>query len=168
MKRKGPVTRSIPSVEVLGSTDGRGLFRFSDAKKVQRFTFDGTAGGLRSDHVYAIFQDREGVIWFGTDRGVCRYDPNAARVEAVGNSPESNFVRTLYQTTSGHLLAGTNRGLFVYNKSLSVWNPVAALARTSFTVWPRTTMADCWWAPQWFFVGQKTSSDAQIESQSFH
>ena len=57
--------------EMWVGTDGRGVFRISKAK-VQRFTFDGTAGGLRSDHVYAIFADREGVIWFGTDRGVCR------------------------------------------------------------------------------------------------
>ena len=49
--------------EMWVGTDGRGVFRISKTK-VQRFTFDGTAGELRSDHVYAIFADREGVIWF--------------------------------------------------------------------------------------------------------
>ena len=63
-------------------TDGRGVFRVSQSK-TQRFTFDGTAGGLRSDHVYAIFLDREGVIWFGTDRGVCRFDAQAPRLKAL-------------------------------------------------------------------------------------
>ena len=77
--------------EMWVGTDGRGVFRISNTK-TQRFTFDGTAGGLRSDHVYAIFADREGVIWFGTDRGVCRYDPHAARVETVGK-----FRRKLHQ-----------------------------------------------------------------------
>ncbi len=115
--------------EVWVGTDGRGVFRFSGAK-TQRLTFDGTAGGLRSDHVYAIFADREGVVWFGTDRGVCRYDPRAPRVESVGDNPESNFVRTLYQTSGGTLLAGTNRGLFVYDSENLAWKNVADLARS--------------------------------------
>jgi signal transduction histidine kinase/ligand-binding sensor domain-containing protein len=109
-------------------TDGRGVFRISKTK-MQRFTFDGTAGGLRSDHVYAIFSDREGVIWFGTDRGVCRFDPHAPRVESVGDNSDTNFVRTLYQTSNGRTLAGTNRGLFVYDDETSTWNSVAALGR---------------------------------------
>ena len=125
----GPVMalRSIDN-EVWIGTDGRGVFKVSKAK-VQRYTFDGTAGGLRSDHVYAIFADREGVIWFGTDRGVCRYDPHAPRVESLGDSSDSNFVRALFQTSSGKTLAGTNRGLFVYNAAKSTWNPVTELGR---------------------------------------
>ncbi|HEY9500670.1 MAG TPA: two-component regulator propeller domain-containing protein, partial [Pyrinomonadaceae bacterium] len=93
------------------------------------FTFDGTAGGLRSDHVLAIYADREGVIWFGTDRGVCRFDPQAPRVEAVGDNSDSNFVRALYQTSNGKILAGTNRGLFVYNDVTSTWKLVTDLGR---------------------------------------
>jgi signal transduction histidine kinase/ligand-binding sensor domain-containing protein len=127
----GPVMslRSIGD-EVWAGTDGRGVFRISGAK-VQRFTFDGTAGGLRSDHVYSIFADREGVIWFGTDRGVCRFDPQAPRVESLGESPDSNFVRALYQTSSGKTLAGTNRGLFVFDAEAATWNAVAELGRNT-------------------------------------
>ena len=123
----GPVL-SLKSIdnEVWIGTDGRGVFRVSQSK-TQRFTFDGTAGGLRSDHVYAIFPDREGVIWFGTDRGVCRYDPQAPRVESVGDSGDTNFVRALYQTSSGLTIAGTNRGLFVYDSKTSSWTHVPGL-----------------------------------------
>src|SRR5439155_11780962 len=128
----GPVTtvRNIGQ-DVWVATDGHGVFVFSDRKKVQRLTFDGTADGLRSDHVYAIFQDREDVIWFGTDRGVCRYDPNAPRVEQVGGSPQSNFVRVLYQTSDGYLLCGTNQGLFVYEQTAAAWRPVGSLSRNT-------------------------------------
>jgi len=115
--------------EVWVGTDGHGVFRFSGSRKAQRFTFDGTAGGLRSDHVYSIFVDREGVVWFGTDRGVCRFDPQAPRVESIGGSAESNFVRTLYETTDGRVLAGTNRGLFVYDSAAQRWLIVTELAR---------------------------------------
>ena len=110
-------------------TDGRGVFRISKTK-VQRLTFDGTAGGLRSDHVYAIFADRERVIWFGTDRGVCRFDPNAPRVEPVGDNSDTNFIRSLYQASNGRTLAGTNRGLFVYDDETSSWNSVTSLGRS--------------------------------------
>jgi signal transduction histidine kinase len=112
-------------------TDGRGAFHYDNSSRLrERFTFEGTAGGLRSDHVYAIFVDREEVVWFGTDRGVCRYDPHAPRVENVSPEPESNFVRTLFQTTDGRLLAGTNRGLFIYDRASSSWRPVPDLSQS--------------------------------------
>jgi signal transduction histidine kinase len=112
-------------------TDGRGVFHYDDSSRlIERFTFEGTAGGLRSDHVYAIFVDREEVVWFGTDRGVCRYDPHAPRVENISAQAESNFVRTLFQTTDGRLLAGTNRGLFIYERASSDWLPVPDLSQS--------------------------------------
>lgn len=123
----GPVFALKPiGDEMWAGTDGRGVFRISKTK-LQRFTFDGTAGGLRSNHVNAIFVDREGVIWFGTDRGVCRYDPHAPRVESIGDNSDTNFIRALYQASNGRTIAGTNRGLFVYDQEASAWNPVPAL-----------------------------------------
>ncbi|HKG97762.1 MAG TPA: two-component regulator propeller domain-containing protein, partial [Pyrinomonadaceae bacterium] len=133
LKRHEALTGPVMALKLIGDemwvgTDGRGVFRISKTK-VQRVTFDGTAGGLRSDHVYAIYVDREGVIWFGTDRGVCRYDPHAPRVESVGDNSETNFIRSLYQTIDGRTLAGTNRGLFLYDDKTSSWKPMAALGR---------------------------------------
>jgi signal transduction histidine kinase len=72
---------------------------------------------LLSNHIYSIFIDREGVAWFGTDRGVCRYDPHALRVEAISADTESNFVRALVRSSDGTLWCGTNRGLFARNDS---------------------------------------------------
>lgn len=117
------------SGEMWVGTDGRGVFRYRDAERVEHFTFDGTAGGLRSDHVFSIFVDRENVVWFGTDRGVCRYDPSALRVDPISTNPESNFVRDLWRTRSGVLLAGTNRGLFEFDATSKVWKPFAELAQ---------------------------------------
>jgi signal transduction histidine kinase len=111
--------------------DGRGAFHYNNsARLIERFTFEGTAGGLRSDHVYAVFVDREEVVWFGTDRGVCRYDPHAPLVENVSKVAESNFVRTLLRTTTGQLFAGTNRGLFLYDEKSSSWSPVQDLSQS--------------------------------------
>ncbi|HEX6732572.1 MAG TPA: two-component regulator propeller domain-containing protein, partial [Pyrinomonadaceae bacterium] len=125
----GPVMTIQPvGTEVWIGTDGRGVFRVA-GDKVRRLTFDGTAGGLRSDHVYAIFPDREGVIWFGTDRGVCRFDPQSPRSESVGDIASSNFVRTLYRASNGTLYSGTNRGLFLYNDRNESWQALENLGR---------------------------------------
>ncbi|HJU54286.1 MAG TPA: two-component regulator propeller domain-containing protein, partial [Pyrinomonadaceae bacterium] len=113
-------------------TNGRGAFRYNgDARLLERFTFEETAGGLRSDFVFSIFVDREEVIWFGTDRGVCRYDPHAARVENVSADAESNFVRALFETSDGQLLAGTNRGIFVYGSQARAWRVVPGLSQSA-------------------------------------
>ena len=157
--------------DVWVGTDGNGVFTFFDDKadkKPQRLTFDGTGGGLRSDHVYAIFQDREEVVWFGTDRGVCRYDPNAARLEAVGNSSDSNFIRTFYQTSTGQLLTGTNRGLFVYETSSSVWNSVPGLGNNIiYSLDEDSSGRLLVGSAAGFFVGQQMSRDTKIESLTF-
>ena len=108
---------AAPNGELYAGTESRGVFRLKDGRVVERFTFAGTAGGLRSDTVNAVFVDREGVVWFGTPRGVCRYDPRGVRVEQLSQEPESNFIRALYRTGSGRLLAGTSRGLFAREES---------------------------------------------------
>jgi signal transduction histidine kinase len=172
LSRNETPTGTVTDLRTIGNdvwvaTDGHGVFLFSD-KKVQRYTFDGTAGGLRSDHVYAIFQDREGVIWFGTDRGVCRYDPNAPRVEQVGGNPQSNFVRVLYQTADGYLLCGTNQGLFVYDNSASAWLPVGNLSRN--TVYALAEDADghiLVGAASGFYEGQHSNPGAGIKDETF-
>jgi signal transduction histidine kinase/ligand-binding sensor domain-containing protein len=114
-----------PGGDLYAATDGRGVFRYGgDGRLVEHFTFAGTAGGLRSDRVNAVFVDREGVVWFGTPRGVCRYDPRGVRVEQLSAEAEGNFVRTLYRTSRGRLLAGTSRGLFVGDEASGAWREV--------------------------------------------
>lgn len=98
-------------------TDQRGVFQFRDSREVNHFTFDNTAGGLRSNRIHTIFIDREGVIWFGTDRGVCRYDPSSFRVENISDERGSNFARTLFESRNGRIFCGTNRGLFIRSDS---------------------------------------------------
>src|SRR5262245_50942231 len=83
-----------------------------DVKRVEHLTFINTAGGLRSNHINAIFRDHEGVVWFGSDRGVCRYDRSSFRASTVSNHPQSNYARVMLNTSGGETWLGTNRGLF--------------------------------------------------------
>ena len=170
LKRFDAPTGPVLTLKTIGDemwigTDGRGVFRVAKAK-TQRFTFDGTAGGLRSDHVYAIFADREGVIWFGTDRGVCRFDPQAPRVEPVGDNSDSNFVRALFQTSSGRTIAGTNRGLFVYDEKGATWSTVPGLGQNIiYAVAEDRTQRLLVAAVSGFYVAAKQSTP--LEEQSF-
>lgn len=150
-------------------TDGYGVFLFSGDQKAQRFTFDGTAGGLRSDHVYTIFQDREDIVWFGTDRGVCRYDPNAPRVEPVGPNSQSNFVRVLFQSSDGAVLAGTNQGLFVYDNSTALWRLLVNVPRTAiYDLAEDEAKHLLVGAANGFYSSKRSSSGSQIEDENFN
>ena len=81
---------------------------------LEHFTFEETGGALRSDHIFGVFVDAEEVVWFATDKGVCRYDPHATRAENISSDAATNYVRALWRTPQGRVLAGTNPGLFVY------------------------------------------------------
>jgi len=111
--------------DVWVGTDARGAFVYRDGRRLDQFSFENTGGGLLSNHIYSIFVDREGVTWFGTDRGVCRYDPHALRTEVISADTESNFVRALFRSSEGTLWCGTNRGLFA--RKDSSWQEVAEL-----------------------------------------
>jgi signal transduction histidine kinase/ligand-binding sensor domain-containing protein len=127
----GPVTFIARGAgdDVWVATDGRGAFHLVDGKLAERFSFQETGGALRSDHVFAAFVDREDVVWFGTDKGVCRYDPHAIRAEIIPGDTGANYVRALQRTSRGHLLAGTNSGLFDYDSGTKVWRAVSEPGR---------------------------------------
>jgi signal transduction histidine kinase/ligand-binding sensor domain-containing protein len=110
-------------------TDGHGAFHLRDGKAIEHFTFEGTGGALRSDHIYGIFVDRQEVIWFATDKGVCRYDPHAMRTENISSDPIANYIRALWRTSKGQVLAGTNAGLFDYDTEAKSWRAVTDLGR---------------------------------------
>lgn len=114
------------SGDVWVGTQDQGVFRFSNGSLKNHFTFENTAGGLRSNRIYSVFVDRESVVWFGTDRGACRFDPGGLSVEAVSLDAEANVIRELHPTSDGRVWCGTNRGLFVRDQSAS-WNAVPSL-----------------------------------------
>ena len=98
----------------LGSRDN-GVYRFRHGAQIAHFTFENTSGGLRSNQIFDVFVDREGVIWFGTDKGACRFDSRGPLNFGLADDPGGNFVRKLYPLADGRIYAGTNKGLYLFD-----------------------------------------------------
>lgn len=127
--------------EVWAGTERYGLFHFADSKLKKNYTFANTSGGLRSDTIYTLFTDREGVLWIGTNRGVSRFDRNGALQETVSDIPNSNFIRTVHlaPVEGEFVYAGSNRGLFLQSSD-DKWNEVAAFRnKTIYAIRDRGT-----------------------------
>lgn len=97
-------------------TKGNGVFLFHSAEQISHYTLENTAGGLRSNEILSIFVDRENVVWFGTVKGISRFDPNSPLSEQFAVGTNSNFIRTIFQAKDGKIFAGTQQGLFVSQK----------------------------------------------------
>ena len=68
--------------------------------------------GLPSNWVGAQLQDRQGMIWIGTDRGLCRYD-GFEFTRPAGSLPTSS-VHALYEG-EGTIWVGMDNGLYCYD-----------------------------------------------------
>jgi ligand-binding sensor domain-containing protein/two-component sensor histidine kinase len=91
-----------------------GVWSFQNDQSILHYTFENTSGGLRSNQIFTVFVDKENVIWFGTDKGVCRFDKKSPFNQMLSEDTNSNFVRALYQTQNGKIFIGTNKGLYVF------------------------------------------------------
>lgn len=96
-------------------TREKGAYLFRGGNEVSHFTFENSSGGLRSNQIFDVFADREGVIWFGTDKGVCRFDGASPFNYLFSDDPNVNFVRVLYRTKDVKIYAGTNKGAFIFD-----------------------------------------------------
>lgn len=128
VRRIAAATANVLALEITeggvwAGTGRYGLFYLTDNKVAKSYTFDNTSGGLRSDTIFSLFTDREGVLWIGTNRGVSRFDRLGPFQQTVSDSPNSNFIRTLFRPRKDWSLAGSNRGLFLSEGG--PWKPVA-------------------------------------------
>lgn len=76
--------------------------------------------GLPSNWVGALLQDRQGMIWIGTDRGLCRYD-GFEFTRPTGSVPTSS-VHALYEAED-KIWVGLDNGLYCYDSRTDSLSP---------------------------------------------
>jgi ligand-binding sensor domain-containing protein/signal transduction histidine kinase len=92
---------------------------------VLRFHHFGHEEGLSQNTVYAILQDRQGFMWFGTEGGLNKFD--GYQFTVYKHNPDDpatisdNFVRAIHEDASGDLWVGTRRGLDRFDRRSSVF-----------------------------------------------
>ncbi len=119
-------------------TQTQGAYLVRNGQVIEHLTFENTGGGLRSNRINTLYRDREGIVWFGTDRGVCRYDREGFRAATLSDNGQSNFVRALLAAQNGDTWCATNRGLFRLpaGADLGPWQAVAAIeSRPVYALW---------------------------------
>lgn len=71
------------------------------------------AEGLLGLSISALYEDRHGVLWVGTELGLHRYERE--RFHFVGSDAgiSSIYIRAITEDSAGHLWVGTSNGLYV-------------------------------------------------------
>lgn len=100
----------------IGGQDNRNV---SEARlEFERLTRE---DGLPSNAITVIFQDQQGMMWFGTQDGLALYDGYTFKVyKNIPNAPRSlcgSNINTIYEDRSGTIWVGTTNGLAQFDRS---------------------------------------------------
>lgn len=100
------------------STRDSGVYYYN-GKSFQHFT---TREGLANNRVMAIYEDRAGIIWFGTGGGVSRYDGKSFRNFTTKEGLFNNDLTTIMEDKTGKLWFGTRgEACFYDGKTFTVF-----------------------------------------------
>ena len=78
--------------------------------------------GLSYDDCRAIFQDSRGFMWFGTYKGLNRYDGKRFTVyDRDDLCGVSDFIHAIAEDGDGNLWIGTDNGLLVYDYEADIF-----------------------------------------------
>ena len=86
-----------------------------------KFSHLGLKDGLSQTTVFAILQDKQGFMWFGTEDGLNKYDGYTFKVYSHfphdAKSLTNNTILALFEDNNGMLFIGTNNGgLNIYDR----------------------------------------------------
>ena len=139
-ERRGAAGRLRRETITTALEDSDGIFWFG-AENNGVFRYDRRADELRhcrpvpnddsslgGENVFAIFEDRSGVLWIGTDMGVNKHDIRKsyfAHYRAIFQDPASlsnNYVRCFQETGDGTIWIGTYDGLNIFDRQSGVFS----------------------------------------------
>jgi signal transduction histidine kinase/ligand-binding sensor domain-containing protein len=95
---------------------------------IPRFETLGANEGLSQNSVYAIYQDKEGFMWFGTADGLNRYDGDELKVYKtkpdLDKKGNSNFIRSrLCEDEKNNIWYSTETGIYYYDRIDDIIKP---------------------------------------------
>lgn len=104
-----------------------GLNRY-DGYSIKSFFADGSNNGLSSNNVTSLFSDSKGGLWVGTTSGLVRYDFTKEKFDRFPSKEPINSasVNCITEDVSGNIYAGTNEGLFWWNRKSGEWKNMSA------------------------------------------
>lgn len=76
--------------------------------------------GLPSSHVYYVMQDSQDYMWFGTDKGLCRFDGYEYKTYTVGDGLPFNDVWRMVEDSKGRIWLATFGPNFHYIQNDSI------------------------------------------------
>jgi PAS domain S-box-containing protein len=88
-------------------TDGRGLIHVQDGK-ADAFS---RADGLSGNTACSLFEDREGNIWFASERGLDRFRKVPVATTSVKQGLSSDATKSILASADGSIWVATNDGL---------------------------------------------------------
>lgn len=88
-------------------TINHGLYRLHQGRLDHKGIYD----GLPDSRIKALYQDREGSIWIGTNGGLVRLRKANFTTISSRSGLVGDYVRTVLSTSDGALLVGTSNGL---------------------------------------------------------
>jgi PAS domain S-box-containing protein len=88
-------------------TDGLGVHHIKDGK-AESFS---VATGLTGDIACGFFEDREGNVWFGSDRGLDRFRKLSVTTLWVNRGPSSELAKSVLATTDGSVWVAAAEGV---------------------------------------------------------
>lgn len=100
------------------TTTDSGVY-YDNGKSIQHFT---TTEGLANNQVLSVYEDKAGLIWFGTGGGISRYDGKSFRNFTSPNAPLfykkgdwNHDIHTIIEDRTGKLWVGTRGDAFIYD-----------------------------------------------------
>jgi signal transduction histidine kinase/ligand-binding sensor domain-containing protein len=82
--------------------------------------------GLSQSSIYSILQDEVGLMWFGTEDGLNKYDGYEFTIfkhdPENSNSLSNNTILDIYEDQEGFLWIGTSDGLNRYDRTKNQWH----------------------------------------------
>ena len=78
----------------------------------RKFDFIDIDDGLPSNEIYHCYEDDRGVLWFGTDNGIVRYNGNEIKLYSVKEGLDIPIVFWFYELNDGSLFAESYLGYY--------------------------------------------------------